>query len=232
MSLDKLTIQPFWEQTEKFGTRPIVVLFNPNSYTIQKTVTWSTPQTSLGGCAPTERQLNAPTLTFGGGGSRILSLDLFFDVTEPVERGDRLVAYEDVRVLTDEIVKLTRIDGKLKRPPACEISWGKAPQESDFPFTGVVSSLTQNFTLFRRNGKPVRATLSVAFIEFLNPKNDLLKTDPELTTRVVRRGDTLSAIASEVYRDPALWRVIAEANRIDDPLQLEVGARLTVPKLQ
>lgn len=232
MSLEKLTIRPFWKQLEKQRSGQIVALFNPGSYTVHKTVTWSTPQTALGGCAQTERQLNAPTLTFGGGGSRVLSLDLFFDVTEPVERFGRLVNFDDVRVLTNEVVKLTRIDGVLKRPPACEVSWGNAPDDSDFPFTGVVSSLTQNFTLFRSTGKPVRATLSVAFIEFLDPQQDLLKTDPELTTRVVRRGDTLSSIAVEVYRDPTLWRVIAEANRIDDPLKLEVGARLTVPKLQ
>jgi nucleoid-associated protein YgaU len=61
---------------------------------------------------------------------------------------------------------------------------------------------------------------------------NLRQTDPELTTRMVKRGDTLSNIAAEVYRDAALWRLIAEANSLDDPRALEIGRRLTIPKQQ
>ena len=41
----------------------------------------------------------------------------------------------------------------------------------------------------------------------------------------------LSNIAAEIYNDPTQWRVIAEANNLDDPRHLEVGARLAIPKL-
>ena len=224
MALVKLKIKPL--APSKLDE--IFVLFNPNSYSIMKSVTWGPPQTLTGKGSQTQRKVNAPTLTFGGGGSRRLTLELFFDVTEPVN-GKKI---DDVRKKTDKIVELTRIERKLKQPPRCEISWGTAPTSSDFPFTGVVNKLTQKFTLFRSDGKPVRANLTVVFVEFLDPKKDQRQTDPELTTRVIKLGDTLSGITADVYRDPTLWRVIAEANRLDNPRRLEIGQTLTIPKLR
>ena len=61
---------------------------------------------------------------------------------------------------------------------------------------------------------------------FETPSPDVAKT------RVVRRGDTLSAIAAEEYGDPAVWRPIARANGIVDPRRLPPGQVLTIPVLQ
>lgn len=47
----------------------------------------------------------------------------------------------------------------------------------------------------------------------------------------MRRGETLTSIAAEEYNNPALWRVIAAANRLDNPRQITPGQRLTVPPL-
>lgn len=221
MALEKLNIRPLPpSQLEAFD-----VLFNPNSYTITKSVTWSPPESPRGRRASTQRTVNAPALQFGGGGSRQLSLELFFDVTEAV--GDPPAM--DVRALTNKVVALTVIERNLDRPPACELSWGQAPPNSDFPFVGVISSLTQKFTLFKSDGTPVRATLTVTFLEFLDAEQDRRRTDPVFTTRVVRRGDSLSSIAAEVYRDPKQWRRIAMANGIENPRKLEPGTRLSIP---
>lgn len=201
---------------------PIEVLFNPSSYSISKSVTWE-PQSPPGGKRKTQRAVNAPTLNFGGGGSRQLSLELFFDVTENPY-------VEDVRQETDAIVALTRIDRVKGRPPTCRVSWGPWVTK-DFPFVGVVSQLEQRFTLFRSDGTPVRAELAVTFIEYLDPTLDLRDTDPERTARVVRLGDSVSGIAAEVYGDAGKWRVIAEANELDDPLRLEPGRVLAIPEM-
>lgn len=235
MALDnKLTITPFKRDEGKKLVRDtnkqIAVLFNPNTYTITKSVTWSTslaPNDSIRSNTATHNKLNAPTLTFDGGGSRQLTLDLFFDVTEPAGMVDGNI---DVRQETDKIVALTRIARDQGQPPVCEISWGKAATK-DFPFIGVISNLTQRFTLFRSDGTPVRATLSVVWLEFLDPTIDKRQTDPELTAHVVKRGDTLSSIAGQIYHDPTLWRIIAEANQLDDPRHLIIGKTLTIPKV-
>jgi len=231
MDLAKLNIKPL----PPSGLAAFDVLFNPNSYSIVKPVTWTQKALPSGGvgsggsAAATHRDLDAPPLEFGGGGARTLTLQLFFDVTEGGADGETT----DVRTETNKIVALTRIERDQGHPPVCRVSWGKeAPQNMDFPFDGVVSNLTQNFVMFRETGEPVRAYLTVVFTEFIDPEQNKRETDPELTTYLVKRGDTLSAIAARFYRDPARWRVIAAANAIDDPRHVQIGVRLAIPKLR
>lgn len=242
MTLEKLTITPLsLPELKPFKELEIAVLFNPTSYSISKSVGWNSkfvnPQNDkqAGENRGEHRGFNAPELAFGGGSCRILTLELFYDVTEPIERKGVKIAIADVRQETNKIVKLTRIqrvEKKEEPPPVCEVAWGhQPPPGSDFPFVGVITSLTQNFTLFKSDGRPVRANLSVQFTEFLDPARDKRETDPELTTHIVRRGDTLSSIAAKIYRDPTRWRIIAEANRLSDPLRLDIGQALIVPKL-
>lgn len=221
MPLAKLTIKP--EAGSELDE--IEVQFNPNSYSIGKTVAWGGTFGDNINKDVTIRDRNAPEIEFEGGQTRSLSLDLLFDTTEEID------ANKDVRKLTNKIVKLTRINRQLGRPPICTVSWGESPPAgSDFPFTGVVTQLTQNFSLFLANGTPVRANLVINFMEWLDAEGDKKQNDPELTTRLIKRGDTLSNIAGQVYRDPKQWRVIADANRLDDPRRIQVGKRLDIPK--
>lgn len=231
----KLTIVP--QPPSKLG--PIEVQFNPTTYSITKPVSWGPLQLPSNASAAeqkahtaTQRTLNAPEMAFGGGGARTLTLELFFDVTEPTVRKGKTVT--DVRDITNEFVKLTRIqrDAQPPQPPVCQILWGKPLDNEKFPFIGVVTNLVQNFLLFKSDGTPVRARLTIAFSEWIDKEKDLKQTDPEQTTRIVKRGDSLGSIAAEVYGDPALWRVIAEANDLDNPRRLETGRSLIVPKLR
>ncbi|MGB7922515.1 MAG: LysM peptidoglycan-binding domain-containing protein [Pyrinomonadaceae bacterium] len=232
MTLEKLTITP----RKPSNLQPIKVLFNPTSYSISKSVSWEPPRppvtSGTSTSKVTNREFNAPLLEFGGGGSRVLTLNLFFDVTEEASSGRP----RDVRNWTNKFVALTRIErvgNDGQQPPVCDITWGDGPpKNSDFPFTGVVTSLNQDFTLFENTGRPVRANLSVSFKEFLVPEKDKRDNDPEFTTRVVKRGDTLSGIAAEMYNNSLLWRVIADANNLADPRRLEIGMALNIPKIR
>ena len=220
MALEKLRIVP-----QDKDLSEVVALFNPNAYSISKSVEYKQHR---------RRELNAPLLSFVGGGNRTLSLELFFDVTEfPRVDGRRI---NDVRQLTNKLVDLTRISRNSMRPPVCRVFWGSSRfANSDFPFTGVVGSLEQKFTLFDSSGTPLRADVSVSFTEFLgwgkDSERDLRKTDPEFTTRVIRRGDSLDRIAGDIYDDPGAWRAIAEVNNVDDPRSLEVGTSLRIPEV-
>ncbi|HXI24699.1 MAG TPA: LysM peptidoglycan-binding domain-containing protein [Pyrinomonadaceae bacterium] len=232
MALAKLTIAPIGDSK----IAPFKVLFNPTSYSIAKSVSWETPASEDGGGSTRKSNvtLNAPLLQFGGGQSRTLSLKLFFDVTDyPLISGEKI---KDVRNLTNQLVKLTlkeRSGNKEQPPPVCRISWGESNSKNmDFPFVGVVESLTQEFTLFDSDGRPLRANLDVSFKEFLKPEEDKRKNDPEFTTLIVKRGDTLSSIAAEMLNDPARWRIIADANQLDNPRALEIGRSLSIPKVQ
>ncbi len=222
-SLEKLTITPIIIKSKRMEKRlsPIAVLFNPESYTVSKTVNWSKTASS---------QFNAPLSSFGGGDSRQLTLKLLFDVSLPISHQGQSI--DDVRQESNKIVALTQIARDEQHPRVCEVAWGNAPVGSDFPFLGVITSLTQEFTQFSRNGKPTRSSLNVTFTEYLNPELDKRKTDPELTTQVVRGGASLNSIAADLHHDPKQWRVIAEANGIDDPRRLPVGRRLVIPSLK
>jgi hypothetical protein len=237
MTLIKLHIQPMRQSGSKLvasSLSPFYVPFNPTSYSITKTVSWGSQLTvpntgngtGVGNQRAIARQLDAPGLEFGGGMSRTLIMELFFDATED------MASPKDVRNQTNRIVALTRIERKGGQPPICLLSWGQAPSNSDFPFFGVITSLTQNFLLFDQSGTPLRARLNVTFTEYNDPKQNLKQTDPDLTTHQVMRGDTLPAIAERWYGNPAEWRAIALANRIDNPRQLEIGARLVIPSLR
>jgi nucleoid-associated protein YgaU len=220
---------PYDKDLNKLGEEPIKALFNPNTYTITKTVNWN-PATARAstqaGQAEAHAEFDAPAIIFGGGESRQLTMELFYDVTEPPENQPRV---KDVRELTNRVAALTRIHPKLQYPPVVVVSWGNPLKGSDFPFTGVVTQLTQNFTHFNRDCLPVRAILNLTMREYLSPEQNKRETDPEATTRLVKRGDTLAGIAAEVYRNPELWRLIAEANKIDDPRRLPIGQRLSIP---
>ena len=241
---------------------PFEVPFNPTSYSISKSVTWRSPYPSVGfytdEFSSTDQKLNAPILVFGGGGSRILNLELFFDVTESAGLGASLPGQissltnatsflstlgraaiqpglaPDVRTQTNKLVQLTRIKrglGQEEPPPVCRFSWGTVtPPNSDFPFTGVITDLRQNFTLFSPDGRPLRAVVNMQIREYLDVEKDQIETDPEASTYVVKRSDTISGIAARIYNDPARWRTIAEANRLDDPRELTAGQTLLIPK--
>lgn len=209
MTLAKLIIIP------EIGL-PAVALFNPQQISISKSVNWRRIPIA---------ESDVMRAQFTHGDPAVLSLDLFFDTYE---------TGIDVRLLTGQIEKLAtvRSHGSIHRPPVCKLFWGA----QGIFFEGVLTSLSQSFTLFLPIGTPVRATLSCTFTEWLSGGMEALlqhKQSPDVAkTRIVRRGDTLSSIAAEEYNDPALWRPIARANRIIDPLHLTPGQVLTIPVLR
>lgn len=208
MTLAKLTILP------EIGL-PVVALFNPQQVTISKSVNWRRIPVS---------ESDVMRAQFTHGEPSVLSLDLLFDTYE---------AGLDVRLVTAGVERLAtvRSNGAIHRPPVCKLIWGA---QGVF-FEGVLTGLTQTFTLFLPTGSPVRARLECTFTEWISARREALlqhKQSPDVAkTRMVRRGDTLSAIAAAEYDDPAQWRPIARANGILDPLLLEPGRLLTIPVL-
>jgi len=196
------------------------VLFNPSEYSIDAAAKWSEQ----------EKRGQKPELQYTGSERKKLGMDLFFDTYE---------AQADVRDHTVKLASLLVFDSEKHRPPKVTLSWGRgAPggPHADFPFTGVLESIKQHFTLFLSDGTPVRAKVSAAFIQFSLTEEELKKTpansSDKTKTYLVKQGDTVSAIAAHFYKDPTLWRHIAEANDVDDPRRLEPGAQLVIPAIE
>jgi LysM repeat protein len=212
-----------------FNLNPIEVLFNPNRIEISK-VGWTQ------GFGGTLEAADQPAT---------LSVELFFDTslvgvnssdlglfTLPIPSLSLLpdiTPIKDVRNYTKQIYNLTEKIGALgNRPPICKLVWGT----NTVLLQGVLKQLTKSYTRFLADGTPVRATLNCSFEEWEPPETKQKKLNPiDDPIRIVRRGETLSSIAAEEYNDPSLWRVIAAANKLDNPRNLTPGQQLTVPPL-
>jgi LysM repeat protein len=192
----------------------IPVLFNPDNYSMEKSNEFA--NINIPG-------LESPLLQFVRGGLETLTMDLFFD-TYTYEKSI------DVRkTYTDKIVNLLKIDPTIHAPPVLKFVWGS------LDFTCVLSKVNKKFTMFSSDGTPVRATLSVTFNEF-KTETSTMEHPPESPDRTkhytLKQGDSLWLIAAEEYGDPAMWRVIARANKIDNPRILETGRGIVLPPVE
>lgn len=62
------------------------------------------------------------------------------------------------------------------------------------------------------------------------PSHEVGNTEaPAALDYVVQQGDTLETIAEQKLGTAEKWRLIAEANGIDDPRSLRVGQKLKIP---
>jgi hypothetical protein len=220
VALDKLQIIP-----EKQGGplgfddgAAITAMFNPDELSFSGSVGWEKQKAA---------QRDVPELQFTTSEPRTISVKLLFDTYDTPDLKKKDVRKE----YTDKVLKLTLVHGDKHRPPVCQLRWGTA----GVFFQGVLERLEQRFTLFTEDGTPVRATVTCSFKEWRTNHDDMVRQSRQSSDiaklKVLRRGDTLSAVAAEEYLDPAMWRPIAIANEIDDPLRLRIGHALTVPKL-
>lgn len=141
-NLQKATIISFDQNGQKKDE--LKVLFNPEQYSIEKSNEFAT-QPIPG--------LDSPIIQFVRGNSEILNVDLFFD-TYTYYNG------EDVRNYTDKLSKFLQVDPDMHAPPICSFQWGSVI------FTGIIEKIGKRFTMFKEDGIPVRATVSVSFRKY------------------------------------------------------------------
>lgn len=208
MTLAKAEIRP----ESPPGAAAIPVLFNPGRYALDA----SNQIAEIG--VP---GLPAPLLQFVRGGSRSLTMQLFFDSYE---------SGSDVRTHTDAVYGLLDIEPTTHAPPIVEFRWGR------LQFRSIVERVNGQFTLFLADGTPVRATLDVTFKQYVDVQTAvrarLTQSADHATSHVVVRGETISAIAAQHYDDPRRWRPIADANRLANPRKLVPGQVLAIPALR
>jgi LysM repeat protein len=190
----------------------IALCFNPTEY--QRSKANSFAEIGIPG-------LETPPIQYVRGESEKLTAELLADTSDTLA---------DVRErYTQPLRELMNINAELHAPPIVRLSWGS---ES---FKGVIDSLNITYTMFTPTGIPLRAKISLSMKEYRPvtvQTRQVPKNSPNVDKAyVVRRGDTLSGIASAFYKDPTQWRAIAEANNIVDPRYLQPGLKLTVPKL-
>jgi nucleoid-associated protein YgaU len=110
-------------------------------------------------------------------------------------------------------------------------------------FKAVCTSLTIAYKLFKPTGEPIRAEVKMTLkqAETASTKssngankgqNPTTRANAGFGVHTVRDGDTLPSISYQAYGDATRWRLIAEANDVDNPLHLRRGTALSLPKLE
>ena len=191
----------------------IPLRFNPSEYQLQKSNNFA--EIGIPG-------LESPPIQFVRGAAEKLSLELLADTSDTLE---------DVREkYVNKLRNLMRVNAETHAPPIVAFTWDTQV------FKGVLESLTITYVMFSPDGVPLRAKLSVTLKEY-RPAAVQFRESPTFSpdfdkTFVVRRGDTLSGIAGQVFRDPSRWREIARANDVVDPRRIRPGDALRIPKLR
>lgn len=154
-----------------------------------------------------------------------LSLTLFLDGTgangRPCDVQDKIERFQAV----------TGYSGKIHRTHYLKIGWGKLTIKRC-----VLKSASIAYKLFRSDGVPLRAVITASFSDNSDDQTRVAMAQdesPDLTHfRVVKAGDTLPSLCTEVYGDPHLYLRVAQANRLDDFRSLAPGMRLRFPPLE
>jgi hypothetical protein len=199
----------------------IPCLFNPSQLSVGRQNKWaSDPMPGRG----------VSKLRYAGSQSGWMKVDLVFDTTTD---GTAVTTH------TGKILNLMEVDTTLPgsndqtnnaRPPYVIFHWGDLHS-----FKAVVSELEMTFTYFSSAGTPLRAQMNLTLRQYeqsqaFGPQNPTSGTPKPHRVHRVQPGETLDRIAARYYGDSTQWRSLATANGIEDPLAIQPGSLLSVPR--
>jgi nucleoid-associated protein YgaU len=193
--------------------------FNPTEYSVSKANTWNYKEVTGKSYAPP---------TFGGGQPRQMELSLLFDQTFP-PAGMTVKASTAALLDAMEVPKGKAAGSPTAAPPFITFNWGS------LVFKGACTSLTVTYKLFDVKGDPLRADVKLTLKqaeEVQKGQNPTTRAAAGFGVHRVRDGDTLPSISYAAYGDATKWRLIAEANGVDNPLHLRRGSALSLPRLE
>ncbi|MFF0176450.1 CIS tube protein [Micromonospora profundi] len=183
-------------------------------------------------------------LVFTGGGRTELVLDLLFDV----DFVQAQVRPPDVRVLTRPLWMLAEnssAEHGWLRPPLVRLVWGKT-----WNVPGVIIAVAERFDAFTGTGSPRRSWLRLKLVRAAETADQAeagfaeelaAASTPTAApgSAVVAAGDgaaeagstgvRFDLLANDALGSPLRWRLLAEHNRITDPLAVPAGTTLAVP---
>jgi hypothetical protein len=194
-------------------------LFNPKEYSITKS-TRAPRATSASAQGSSQPQFTGPE-------PQSMSIEMFLDATE--DPGTDLV--KDYVSFLMESCSATKasVDSRQPSLPIVVFGWGTTTS-----FQAYIKQVSVKYTMFRQDGTPVRATCTVQMEEVPDPEKGQNPTSGGKAahrSHTLVAGDSLASVSWNEYRDPTLWRAIAERNGIDDPTRMSTGKQLLMPPL-
>ncbi len=203
----------------------IPVQFNPSEYKITYQAKY----------AEKERPKNDnPVVSFGGSPMSKLALRLYFDgesdYSDENLSGIANSKYKekDITKALGKISNLTRIVGSTHMPSPVVFIWGS------MKYVGYVDNVSVAYTMFDKEGKPLRAVAEVSIMGFnadIGERVSPFMSPDRTKARTLTEDTNILNIAQNEYGDSREWRRIADANGIIDPLDIPVGQILKVPSI-
>jgi nucleoid-associated protein YgaU len=206
-------------QAKAGGEGEVKFTFNPKEFTISKSAQWQRRnQKGTGSAAMPE---------FTGSQPATLTLEIFLDNSE-AKAPD---VASKVQTLLDSVAPLQKtVTTETPTPPWVVFGWGRFTS-----FVAVVKQVSARYTMFRPDGVPVRAVVTLGLEEVpTDPPPRQNPTSGALTASRSHRmvdGDSLQSVAQAEYGDVGRWRDLADANGIDDPMRVAPGTPLLIPDM-
>jgi nucleoid-associated protein YgaU len=187
--------------------------FNPKELRLDRAITWGTRD--QGG-------VDAPQREYSRGEPRRFDVSIVVDEYE--RGGDVRLFVHQLEMLCEAHPANGRADSK-PRPPYVRFGWGAM-----LLFLSIITKLNVHFTLFHPDGRPARASIDIGFDEVMEqlPGQNPTSAGAALHLHTVLPGETLDRIAYTELGDAALWRRIAEATGLDNPLAITPGQQLMI----
>jgi hypothetical protein len=212
---------PGFTQKVPAASNPFSVWINPASYSHSRQILYNDRQA---------QGSPGPSPEFNRIGDEDVSFDLVFDATgvippPPGQTYDKGVA----DVLSQFTNLVATVNGTIHSPNYLILGWAQ------LQFQCVLTSLKIDYTLFRPDGTPLRAKVSVTFKSFKSEialAKTVAKTSPDLTHLVtVIAGDTLPNLCYRIYGDSRFYMKVAKHNRLLSFRSLAPGTQLHFPPL-
>ena len=217
MELMKITGYTDEEFSSAFSGDPYTVMINPESIKRDRAIEYNEQQ------APDS---SSASQKFKSMPSEKLSFDIVIDCTGVVDT-KRTVMYKEISALEKIIFTY---NGKIHRPNFVKIQWGK-----NLTFKGVLTSFDTSYTLFKPDGSPLRAKVSLGFSQYISPST-VKKLDgqesPDISHMVdVVDGDTLPQLCQKIWNDDSYYVQVAKYNKLNKFRHLKGGSRLVFPPI-
>lgn len=215
--LEKLLIKAYSDPEFSSSAGQYEADINPDKFTHNHSISYTEPTNAAS-------EGNAPK--FKSIGPESVSFTLQYDATGIIKMNkDR-----DVSAAISDLKKVTyTYDGNIHRSNYLLISWGT------FIFPCTLDSLKADYTMFKSDGTPLRATVDVSFKAYTNEATRKLtaqKSSPDMTHhKTITDGFTLPLLAKEVYDEPGYYFKLAAINELDTFRRIRSGTKITLPPL-
>lgn len=247
--IDKMRIEVYEDNKYTTPKKTIFVQLNPEKYTRKNNVIFSEDQ-PMGA--------SANNLSFSKSQSEEVTFDFIFDSSGVVppgkikdgkgemslldKAGDVLDAltpaivnpFAEVKSVDEHVEAFKNLtigyNGKTHQTAYLQLLWGA------FKLQCRMKSMDIEYTLFRKDGRPIRAKVKCVFKATATHQimvAEQNKTSPDLThLKTVTMNDKLVLLAENIYENPSYYIDVAQVNQLLSFRKIETGQNISFPPIK